>query len=301
MFRLMTAQQSAPPDAQATETPRVAVKVVSEMHLPVVEITPELAKEWLTKNLRNRKLRKYKVDAYAAAMRAGEWRGTREPIEFADDGELLNGQHRLQAVVDSEVTIQNPVRFNVPRSELPIIDTGLGRMASDVLTMDGHKNSTQLAAAAKAYYLWHTGPSMSMLRAGSKKINNELVKHIVERHPDLNMSVEFAKHASKTLNLLPPSALAAIHYEIIRKHGRGKADEFFNKLIQGYDLHLGSPILALRNVLQKSANSQSRPTTEIRMAWTIHAFNKWIRGEGNVKIIKHMANQDFPQVYEQYN
>lgn len=276
------------------------MKIVSEMHLPVVEITPELAKEWLTKNLRNRKMRKYKVDNYAAAMKAGEWRGTRDPIEFAEDGELLNGQHRLQAVVDSGVTILNPVRFNVPRSELPIMDTGLSRQASDVLSLDGHKNATQLAAAAKAYYLWKTSPSMSMLRAGSKKINNELVKHIVEQHPELQGSVEYAKHVGKGFTLLPPSAVATIHYEIVREYGRSQADEFFLKLAEGYDLHQGSPILALRNVLQKATTSLSRPSTELRMAWTIHAFNKWIRGEGNVKIIKHMASQDFPNIIKMF-
>lgn len=276
--------------------PLAGIKSVNTVSLPVVEITPALATEWLKRNTRNRSLRQHKVEAYTAAMQRGEWRESRDPIEFDEDNNLINGQHRLSAIIKSGLTIKNPIRTNVPADDMAVIDTGLSRKASDVLALTGHSNSTGLAAAAKTWYLWHTIPSLTMLRAGSRVVNNELILRVVEDQPDLLHSVEFINKYKNSFNLVPPAAMAAVHYEIVLKHSRDKANEFFRELAEGFGLQPGSPILALRNVLIKSSTSVAKRATEERMAWLIHGFNKWNIGESNVKIIKHVKKAPFPTI-----
>ena len=63
----------------------------------LVEITPELAHEWLGFNTHNRNIRQRIVTAYAADMTGGDWQWNGESIKFAEDGTLLDGQHRLAA------------------------------------------------------------------------------------------------------------------------------------------------------------------------------------------------------------
>ena len=66
-------------------------------------ITPCLAKEWLQKNLYNRKIRPRKVRQYAADMRAGKWRTTHQGIAFDKEGNLMDGQHRLLAICETNI------------------------------------------------------------------------------------------------------------------------------------------------------------------------------------------------------
>lgn len=267
-------------------------KVVSTVTNPVVEITPKMAESLLQRNHNNRKLRQYKVDQYADAMDRGDWK-IREPLEFDPQGNMLNGQHRLSAVVKVGKPIRMAIATDVHRDEIVVMDTGLSRQASDVLAMDGVKDATQVASTAKIIHLWRTLPGMTMLRANSKKLNNQTIEELVRNEPGIIDAVATAKQASKYFNLIPPSAMAAMFYELSNKHGDEKVKEFFQGLTFGIGLEEGDAILALRSVLLKSQTAYTKPPTELRIAWTVVAFHKWMKGE-KAKLIKHMKNSPYP-------
>lgn len=272
--------------------------VVGEVRNPIVEITPALAHEWLQNNPKNRSLRRHKVEHYARAMTRGEWRESREPIEFDTNGNLVNGQHRLEAVVKSGITIRNPIRNNVPSEEVIVMDSGMPRTASDVLAMSGdHTYTAVLAAAAKAIYAWENYPSLTMLRRGmSAGITNELIAQIVKDNPGLQDSVIFSNvNVYSKSSLISPSATAAIHYRIAKEWGSEIANRFFEQFAEGYDLERGSPLLALRNILTNQRSQYSLVPAEMKIAWATLAFNKWVKGE-HITILRYTRNQDYPQV-----
>ncbi len=97
----------------------------------VVLVSPAMAEYWLQSNTFNRKVRKSRVRLYARDMAAGRWLFNPQGIEFAVDGTLINGQHRLMAIVQSGVTVQMVVWFNVPPSTRQVIDIGGGRSLAD--------------------------------------------------------------------------------------------------------------------------------------------------------------------------
>ena len=74
------------------------------------EVTPKLAATWLSDNPQSRPLDEERVAEYAERMRSGEWnervKGESLPIEHLDTGRLLNGQHRLAAVVRAGVAVR---------------------------------------------------------------------------------------------------------------------------------------------------------------------------------------------------
>ena len=104
------------------------------MKTEIVNVTPDLASEWLDRNQGNRNLRMSRVAAMAEDMRAGTWQLTHQGIAFDEDGNLLDGQHRLAAVVKSGETVQMMVTTGLKRGEvMAVLDSGLVRAAEDSL------------------------------------------------------------------------------------------------------------------------------------------------------------------------
>ncbi len=104
---------------------------------PVV-ITREMAIDALTRNQINRPVRPKHVEFVARQLREGRWRETHQGIAFSPEGDLLDGQHRLMGLVESDIPeAEFTVAFNVPRESYQIIDFGnLPRTLGDVTGFD---------------------------------------------------------------------------------------------------------------------------------------------------------------------
>lgn len=95
------------------------------MYTKIMDITPAIAAEMLEKNTNNyRRITSYKVEEYARKMRLGYWQENGEPIQFGKDGQLLNGQHRLAAIIKSGTTQRMLVVFDV---DADVFDSGKNR------------------------------------------------------------------------------------------------------------------------------------------------------------------------------
>lgn len=101
-------------------------------------ITPEIARHMLQRNVSNRNLRPTKVEEYAKQMKAGEWQITHQGIAVNHKGELIDGQHRLTAIVKSNKTVQMFVArgFDVDGHDGLMVDTGAKRTLADVYSID---------------------------------------------------------------------------------------------------------------------------------------------------------------------
>lgn len=100
-------------------------------------IDPEVAAEYLDSNEENRSLRKRAVDMYARNMEDDAWQLTGETIKFDKNGRLIDGQHRLSAVMRSGKTIPTLVIRGLDPDVQGIIDTNIHRTAGDMLRLTG--------------------------------------------------------------------------------------------------------------------------------------------------------------------
>lgn len=91
-----------------------------------IQITPEMASRWLKANFRNRPVSDDVVAAYARDMAANRWQPTHQGIAFNDQDQLIDGQHRLLAVIKSKKTVRMMVTFGL-RSQIE---------GSEMTTMD---------------------------------------------------------------------------------------------------------------------------------------------------------------------
>lgn len=95
------------------------------------EVTPAMAEAWLKKNHpENRNVSWLQVGAFAQDMAAGKWDLTHQGICFDGDGTLIDGQHRLWAVVQSKATIRMMVFTNVAGTIRQSIDRTRARSVS---------------------------------------------------------------------------------------------------------------------------------------------------------------------------
>ena len=103
------------------------------MRLEKVIVTPELAGQMMSKNERNRKIRTGAVGRIDEDIRNGNWVLNGESIKLDKDGYVIDGQHRLAAIVLAGIPVETYVAYDVERSAAMTIDTGIRRTESDVI------------------------------------------------------------------------------------------------------------------------------------------------------------------------
>ena len=126
------------------------------MESKVITITPDMARDMLEKNMaNNRKLNHNTIKRYARIMKAGGWNLTHQGIAFDDKGELIDGQHRLQAIVMANVPITMMVTYNVEHTdgEAFTIDMGQKRTTQNIIQISGIDDEvyTRMAPFASGY------------------------------------------------------------------------------------------------------------------------------------------------------
>lgn len=114
---------------QAVRDPHVAP------YNDVIEITPTLAASWLDKNENNRSINWDYVAQLARDMKAGCFACTHQGIAFDTEGRLIDGQHRLWAVLEADVPVRIRVFFNEPAENIVHIDGSCPRRAADRISL----------------------------------------------------------------------------------------------------------------------------------------------------------------------
>jgi len=94
------------------------------MHRRIVTITPELARELLSRSGQpSRALSQAHIERLAAALRSGEWKYNGDTIKISENHEVLDGQHRLWAIVKANRAIETTI---LSEQDVPLEQRGFG-------------------------------------------------------------------------------------------------------------------------------------------------------------------------------
>lgn len=126
----MQALQSAPMTSGFAAITQIMRNIQREW-CGYLSITPSDAEEILKFNTANRDIRKSVVRDLAAAMRRGEWKTTHQGISISKTHRLLDGQHRLLAIVESGITCLIQVTTGQPDENFQEIDRHSRRTMAD--------------------------------------------------------------------------------------------------------------------------------------------------------------------------
>lgn len=166
----------------------MAAKTVARKAPPraeLVKVSPDVARRWLGKNTHNRHVRAKHVQRLARDMATGNWLVTGESIKFNGDGSLLDGQHRLLAVIESEATVDMFVIRGLPSAAQDVMDTGAKRQCSDALHLNGFSHSSLLAAGIRLAINWQGGYFNHAHQGGIEPVTNSEVLAFAEANPDI--------------------------------------------------------------------------------------------------------------------
>lgn len=260
----------------------------------IVEITPALAKEWLQANTHNRNLRERVVNGYAADMAAGQWVEDGQSIKFSRSGVLLDGQHRLSAIVLAGVTIRMLVVRNLPDSTQDTMDTGAKRTLADVLKLRGESNFTALAAILLRAYQWKQGYRRTLKKAGGAAPTHRQLLEMLEAHPELRRSAEIADRVRKSARIAGGTA-GLCHWLFLRVD-QSDCAYFFARLADGVGLQADDPIYALRRALDNLALDHHRAEDTYVTALVIKAWNAFREGR-SVQVISWKAGGAKPEAF----
>ena len=151
------------------------------------EITPEKARRWLKKNVKNRRIRSNRTTALAAAIKRGEWQINGASIAVIDTGKMIDGQHRLEAIELSGVTVKSLVVRGLPESAQESTDRNLVRSFADALYIAEEANVTVLASACSL--MWRFENNAFGKQGFGKHPTFAQLHDVLNRHPELRRAV----------------------------------------------------------------------------------------------------------------
>lgn len=200
---------------------------MDELKTEVVVITPEIASLWLKKNTSNRGLKERYVDRLANDMTQGAWKLTHQGIAFNREGTLIDGQHRLSAIVQSGVSVPMLVTYGVDRSSQLVMDDHARRTAADAIKLSiGLDVSKNHIATARSMVSGFPGKYWSQ-NINSKSV---MLEFLQENSHLIDLALQSFPSHRKFITIAPIYAIVARAYATA-DHNRLR--EFCNCLFTG--------------------------------------------------------------------
>lgn len=243
--------------------------------IEILDVTPALALEWLASNENNRRLRPPIVAKYARDMANGDWAMTGEAIKLDFAGNLIDGQHRLNAVVRSGATIPMVVVKNLHPESQSVMDAGAKRSQADALVLDGVPNAQLMVGIAR---LCLKVPALGYSPKSEIDPSNAQVHRFVREHESALMrATEQASSYRKKIDLLPSTIGATLMR--LSEVDVFETATFFDSLADMRTEGPGDPRYALLSRLRKMKNNRIAKNSVYEVSLVLRVWNKWRAGE----------------------
>jgi hypothetical protein len=247
--------------------PEKQTEKTNQMNAELKTITPAYAKKLLGNNIGNRPIAVRHVENIAKELKGGRWQVNGDTIKIGVSGRLLDGQHRLTAVVKTGISIQTWVIYGFIHEDdiFPAIDGVIKkRRGSDTLGCLGEKNTNRLASALVLVDKYMTGRVEK-----SVNYSNGEVAELITKYPEVRNSIQTG---AKSTKLIIPSVLDACHYLFSLKDPE-MADLFWDRVRRGSGLEEGEPEYVLRERLLANSLAKAKLSKAHLFALCIKAWN----------------------------
>ena len=258
-----------------------------------IKLTPKMAMDFLSNNNANRHVDERLVLKYSNDIINGNWQMNGETIKIAHDGTVLDGQHRLKAVVKSAMPIDTLLVIGLERNAINTIDTGKPRSASNLFQINMISNSTNVASSISKYL---------GLCKGSKNVATVCKRDMRITNSDIlneyNLNPEFWQNTvrcgtvyyTKWFRIISPSDYSALYSFFRTKYDASFVDIFFDSIVERTGI--GS---LLFEKLMRDYNSKYKMAGNEKTALIIKAFNYYV--SGNLpKVLKFSKEEYFPTI-----
>ena len=254
----------------------------------IVKVTPEIAAMWLGGDTRNRPVKPQRVAQYAEAMATGNWL-LGAPIIRTSDGVLIDGQHRLRAVIRADVPVEMVVIDGADPAVFMAIDTGAARSFGDSLAIAGEAQAALLASSVRVVWMLSANRGLFSLRPMSSFEGFA----ILHAEPGIRDSLAVA-HRLRVEGIPFPGGLACgLRHVFSRDVGEEESSSFWARVADGVGLDEDDPITRLRRYVLTRNTRTTRPPAPVVAAITVKTWNAWRAGL-RPKLIAWKPSENFP-------
>jgi hypothetical protein len=248
----------------------------------MVVVTPEIAAFWLSPdvNRSNRKVMMRHVKDISRDISNDRWMLNAQPISFTKDPfgdnldglRLLNGQHRLRAVVDAGMEIEVPIAVNVPEESFATFDVHAKKV---VKTGDHSKPVDDRVMMAAARLQWRDDHGIPPYGSGPSPTASEFIATI-EKHPE--MENFFARSRRRGMAEMGSAGVMTYFMYKVTRDAKDIAPDFLDDLEFGENLTVDNPVHRIRQEILKGRKKMSRKEILSRLLDTWEDYRKWRKG-----------------------
>jgi len=260
-----------------------------------VTVTPQMALKWLQDDPRpNRIVRQVDVNKFAREMITGRWRFNGEPIRFNTLGRLIDGQHRLWAIVESEVSLPMSVVRNLQDDTIFVTDIGRGRNLAQFLSLMEQKDTGVLAAAVTCHHRWLSTATYNALAPNLTPTIQDLLT-VYQDHGDVLKASLKAVRAVRAKRLGSAGLWGSIMVPLNALSEEDAAD-FFKRYVTLASMEQDHPVMRLRARLEAARTPRGGMSMFDLAPLIIKAWNHYRKGE-KVAQLRYRGGGAQPETY----
>ena len=272
------------------------------MQFQIVDVTPELAREWLSKNGKNRRYSQANAMKIAKAISEGQWSLNGETICFDENGRLLDGQHRLNAVIIAGVPVPMSVATGVsdPNAFQTYDSVQKARGADQIAEMKGVENSRRVTAAARVVISWEKSDSIESFHKKIMSTPSDSPHEVSDKAVEVQHEVDQCRQmiGDGILKMTRVGAGLLGLVVILNRIDPVATQAFFRKVSTGVVDSPNDPALAYRDRLlggNGTAKNERRWRVSV-MAMTVKAWNASKEGRA-IKNLRFRQDGDSPEKF----
>jgi len=255
----------------------------------VMDITPDMAKKILAhRNKNNRPIRYTHLEKLSEAIEKDEWKVTNQGIAFDADGNLIDGQHRLAAILQTRKTVKMMVATNMDANIFDVVDTGSKRSTGDALDILGSEHGRTVSAALKIYICYQKFPEKAWSGAAIQQPStSDVIAIYKDRQDEIEALLSVIKKKHRNFKCFSMSLGLVLSILLL---DAGWSDmqiwEFWDCVTLGANLPPDSVVLSFRNQLSDPHFRKRHYGTQRYMLNAfIKCFNSYITNESINKFV----------------
>jgi hypothetical protein len=256
----------------------------------IEKITPDEARALIDRTaslgFNNRSIQRSRVEKLAHAIVTGQWQVTHQGIAIGADGGVLDGQHRLHAIVMADQAIETLIARETDPDTFTVLDTGAARTTADTLRIAGFSNPNNVSAMVRGFLAYQqvVGTTDSFERALRLITTTDVVDFLDDskKQDSVLGALQGARSVAASLARYGLTSSLGITMMVCRLRtnelGAETTAEFFARLSDGAMLAPSSPILALRRWYMSDtgyARVIGQHRRSVAIACTIKALNDY--------------------------
>lgn len=277
------------------------------MQTVIETITPAKAVEYRETSRGNRPMSKTTIRSYADTMKKGKWLLNGVPIIFDDEGHIIDGHHRVEAIILAGIPVQMAVCRGVPAQAFVTIDQGRGRHLGQLLAMQQvtHYNAVaSIVHGVKNLVLYGRFYTNQNAMNHRKFTNADFYDEFVRDAEGYQEAANYARELYSKARILKLSWIGSLYYYLSHTGGYDKeyVETFFNAVcsletsgIEAADM-LRNYIIRSERINGEGGKNRNQLRVDYLFAIVCKSWNNYVEGK-HVKCLKYdTVREDYPRL-----